>query len=193
MSIVFGCYYDQLSSCPDDALLHIYFIGHWVILFVFAVLSAVIAWFSAAGTMPDSTPRRSRMPPLVITRTVLVLPDIAMTSIGTTWAFGATGTASCPHSIVRSVRVAVIIEWVLVVVLGIALVVVFDPLGRRRRQLDRLRKQRTSAGCDDTDCDAESTWAIETLVMDSKRLWKRRYIVSRRLYSDWPDTAYEWD
>jgi hypothetical protein len=175
LSIVFGIYYDQLSLCPDDALLHIYFIGHWVLLLTLVILSAVIAWSSAAGTLSDSTPRRSRMPPLIISRTVLVLPDIAWTSVGTTWAFGTSSTASCPASIVRSVRVAVITEWVLLFVLAIALLVVFDPLGRRRRQLDRLRKRRAVAGGSDTDGDAESTQSLEALIVDLKRLWKKRY------------------
>jgi len=179
LSVIAGCYDDQLSSCPEGVLLRVYYIGQLVLLSILVVLSAVITYVSSSGTMLDPTSRRRRLPVFLVIRTALVLIDVTWAAIGTAWAFQTTVVEDCPSSVVSVVQGAVIVGWILLVAVGVGFILIFDPLGRRRLQLQR--SQRQAAQSDNVDADNRSTTA--DFVLRSTRLWTIRY-VRRNCHTD---------
>ena len=99
------------------------------ILAVTALLDLAIALVSARGTLSDPTPRRA-VAPLLYVKLCTVLPEVAWTALGTNWAFAKSPVAElCPKDMVILAKVATIVGWLLLVGMGVAVYVVFDPIG----------------------------------------------------------------
>lgn len=130
-----------------------YYIGILVLFALHIILDIFTAYNSAQGTMTNDEPRKL-IPTLIYAKLVLLLPELLWTVLGSYWAFG--DSTDCETHIVIMIRVAVIAGWVLFIVIGVIVVLLFDPLGKYRT--------KNLSGVEDSEA--------------SQRIWEKRYNLS---------------
>lgn len=156
LAVVLGLHQDSFQ-CNQGPLLKTYYIGMLVILALHMLLDLVIMWLSTRGTITNATPRKHMPIPLYL-KLALFLPELAWTIMGTLWAF-AEGS-DCDIAVVRAVKGAAIVGWIILFGLMVSLLVIFDCTGSRS---DRVGVAGTE--------EVESTTA-------AKRLWELRSVLT---------------
>ena len=131
--IVFSLHQDALLACPSGHLLKIYYIGLMALLSVHIVVSLILALNSMRGAIIEVHQRRL-IPLIIYAKAVLFFPELVWLGIGTFWAF--TSKEPCSFLVVSTVKSAVVIGWVMFVSLMIGILIVFDPVGHKRRKSD---------------------------------------------------------
>ena len=152
LAAVLVAHNDLLYQCETGHLLRFYYVGTLLLLSLAILLCIAIIYVSALGTIADDRPR-TRLPRLLYLRTVLLLPDLVWTAIGTKWAFKDEAGTKCPTDAVAVVRCVVVVSWLLQLAFIIFVVLFFDPLGHRHSS------------------------AHPSSVQDSQQLWRKRFCV----------------
>ncbi|XP_075421540.1 diacylglycerol lipase-beta isoform X3 [Ascaphus truei] len=81
------------------------------------------------GTISNPGPRKC-MPKLVYVRLALYLPELAWAVLGAIWV--SDNSVRCDAAVVHVILLTVIASWVIVLFTTIAIVIVFDPLGKKK-------------------------------------------------------------
>jgi len=152
LGAVLATHNDLLYQCETGHLLRFYYVGTLLLLSVAILLCIAIIYISALGTVTDDRPR-AKLPRLLYVRTVLLIPDLVWTAVGTKWAFADEAGTKCPTDAVAVVRSVVLVGWLLQLAFIIFILLFFDPLGHR-------------------DFNAHPS-----SVQDSQRLWKMRFCI----------------
>ena len=141
IAVMFSIHRDVLPMCSNGHLLRIYYIGMLVLLSLHIITDIAILRLSMRGTIMDDRPRR-RMPLFLYVKIPLFCPEFAWTTLGTYWAFRE---STCDLHVVWTVKGAVIVGWIIMVVLLIGLWIVFDPLGSHSSQHEDTEMDATAA------------------------------------------------
>lgn len=152
LAAVLAAHNDLLYQCETGHLLRFFYVGTLLLLSVAIFLCIAIIYISALGTVADDRPR-AKLPRLLYVRTVLLLPDLVWTAVGTKWAFADEAGTKCPSDAVAVVRSVVIVSWLLQLAFIIFVLLFFDPLGR------------------------QLSAAQPSSVQDAQQLWKRRFCI----------------
>jgi len=152
LAAVLAAHNDLLYECETGHLLRFYYVGALLLLSVAIFLCVAIVYVSALGTIADNRPR-AKLPRLLYVRTVLLLPDLVWTAVGTKWAFRDEAGTLCPTDAVAVVRSVVVVSWLLQLAFIIFVLLFFDPIGHPSS--DR----------------------------DSQQLWKKRFCIFCGMYS----------
>ncbi|XP_078096718.1 diacylglycerol lipase-beta [Mustelus asterias] len=120
---------DQFD-CKGGGFLPSYLTVLLVLLAAIILALSVIVSVSMQGTIINPGPRRY-IPILIYIRTSLYLPELAWAILGAVWVNDE--SQGCAPSIVNAITIAVIASWVFLFFTIIAVLIFFDPLGRRKR------------------------------------------------------------
>lgn len=116
-------------DCTGGMLLQSYLIGLiGLVAAIICVISATV-YVSMQGTISNSGPRKS-IPKLVYIRLGLFLPEFVWATLGAIWV--SDNSVLCDRTLVHVVLVTVIASWFIIIFTTIAIVIVFDPLGKKR-------------------------------------------------------------
>ncbi|KAM4632018.1 diacylglycerol lipase-beta [Discoglossus pictus] len=116
-------------ECVGGAELRSYLIVLIVLLGAIICAVSAIVYVSMRGTISNPGPRKC-MPKLVYVRLTLYLPEIVWAVLGAIWV--SDNRVLCDTSLVHVVLLAVIASWIIIFVTTIAILLVFDPLGRKK-------------------------------------------------------------
>ncbi|CAN2391206.1 neuroblast proliferation [Pristimantis euphronides] len=116
-------------DCPGGALLQSYFIVLLVMLGAIICSMSAIVYISMQGTISNPGPRKC-MPKLVYIRMALYLPEFAWAIMGAIWV--SDNGVQCDKTVVHGILLTVIASWIIMLFTTIAVVIVFDPLGRKK-------------------------------------------------------------
>uniref|UniRef100_UPI00398F6EFC diacylglycerol lipase-beta isoform X2 n=1 Tax=Pristiophorus japonicus TaxID=55135 RepID=UPI00398F6EFC len=120
---------DQFD-CKGGGVLPSYLMVLIVLLAAIIVILTVIVYISMQGTITNPGPRRS-IPALIYIRTALYLPELVWAVLGAVWVNDE--SLGCAPSIVTTITIAVITSWIFLFFTVVAVLIVFDPLGRPKR------------------------------------------------------------
>ncbi|XP_030067547.1 diacylglycerol lipase-beta [Microcaecilia unicolor] len=151
-------------ECSGGLLLRIYLIGLIVLLAAIICSTSAIVYVSMQGTISNPGPRQS-IPKLIYIRLALYVPEFVWATLGAIWISDA--GVNCDRTVVSVVMGAVIISWIIIFFTTVAVVIVFDPLGK---------KKVSSFPCSDVH-DLESSQSMQVLYnVKSKaaRVWENR-------------------
>uniref|UniRef100_A0A8C6VXG1 Diacylglycerol lipase-beta n=1 Tax=Nothobranchius furzeri TaxID=105023 RepID=A0A8C6VXG1_NOTFU len=88
-------------------------------------------WLLPSGTITNPGARRS-LPALVYLRAMLYIPELVWACLGAIWV--SDDSRGCDPATVGSVIAAVVTSWIILLLTGLGVVFVFDPLGNPRSQ-----------------------------------------------------------
>lgn len=136
MILVMVRYYPYTWDCSvGGEYVRAYLIGMITLLSLIILLLIVLVNRSAQGAVMDLETRKC-VPPLLLFKLFLIIPELALNSLGTIWAFSGT-IIECTHkeNFSRTVIEALVIfDWVLFGLTLFGLAMIFDPLGSKRYQ-----------------------------------------------------------
>nr|XP_033819613.1 sn1-specific diacylglycerol lipase beta isoform X2 [Geotrypetes seraphini] len=116
-------------ECPGGGLLRVYLIGLIVLLAAIICSVSAIVYISMQGTISNPGPRQS-IPKLIYVRLVLYVPEFIWATLGANWI--SDNGVHCDRTVVSVVMGTVVISWIIIFFTAIALVIVFDPLGKKK-------------------------------------------------------------
>ncbi|KAM8961006.1 diacylglycerol lipase-beta isoform 2-T2 [Pelodytes ibericus] len=151
-------------ECVGGPILRSYLIVLIVLLALIICCVSAIVYVSMQGTISNPGPRKC-MPKLVYVRFTLYFPEIVWAVLGAIWV--SDNSMQCDKALVRVVLLAVIASWVIIFFTLIAVVLVFDPLGRKKALYY----------ADDGDHNLESSQSQQLLYNVKKtatRVWETR-------------------
>ena len=131
ISMIYGLENDEIRYCEAWLELQVFFIGVIVLTSLIIVNEVAILYVSMQGTLMDSGPRR-HMPKLLYVQLALYLPELLWTILGTYWAVKHF-SLECEVSLIIAVCVSIALEWSIVLIVFIGALVLFDPLGKVRK------------------------------------------------------------
>ncbi|KAJ8246358.1 hypothetical protein GJAV_G00266850 [Gymnothorax javanicus] len=152
-------------NCPGGAVLHNYLVVLLVLLAAIILSLCAIVYVSAQGTITNPGPRRS-IPVLVCVRFLLYLPELVWACLGAIWV--SDDSRGCDAAGVAAVISAVVASWIIMFFTGIGVLIVFDPLGSRRRSATQY-----GAGARNLES-SESTQLLHTARSLATRVWESR-------------------
>ncbi|CAG9760140.1 unnamed protein product [Ceutorhynchus assimilis] len=127
-------FYDDTWKCSKGGdFVRTFFIGMMVLWSTVIVVLMALVNQSAKGAITDVEARKF-VPPILLVKLFLILPEVVLNVFGTMWAF-CRDTVECPYegNFSRTVVEALVIfNWVLFGLAIFGLVMVFDPLGSKR-------------------------------------------------------------
>jgi uncharacterized membrane protein len=85
---------------------------------------------SSRGTITNVEPRKWVSKILYVKLSLSFFLELVWILIGTYFAFG--DTSSCDKEVVLTMKFAVLTEWFVALIVMIGIVIVFDPLGKKR-------------------------------------------------------------
>jgi len=129
LAVLLAANNDLLHLCESGYLFHLYYVGTLLLLSIVLILCIAIIYVSAHGRIMYEEARAS-LPYLLYGRTILLLPDLVLTAVGTKWAFHDEASTNCPTDAVVVVRTFVIISWLMQLIFIILIFWYFDPRGR---------------------------------------------------------------
>uniref|UniRef100_A0A1A8IQB5 Diacylglycerol lipase-beta n=2 Tax=Nothobranchius TaxID=28779 RepID=A0A1A8IQB5_NOTKU len=124
-------YHQGHLDCNGRGVLNSYLIGLLVVLALIILSLCAIVYVSAQGTITNPGARRS-MPALVYLRAMLYIPELVWACLGAIWV--SDDSRGCDPATVGSVIAAVVTSWIILLLTGLGVVFVFDPLGNPRSQ-----------------------------------------------------------
>ncbi|XP_069501724.1 diacylglycerol lipase-beta isoform X2 [Ambystoma mexicanum] len=127
--IVLYSLYKGNFDCTGGVLLRTYLIGLIVLLSAIICVISATVYVSMQGTILNPGQRKS-IPKLVYIRLALFLPEIAWATLGAIWV--SDNGVLCNQTLVHVILFTVIASWFIIIFTTIAIVVVFDPLGKKR-------------------------------------------------------------
>ncbi|XP_051878477.1 diacylglycerol lipase-beta [Pristis pectinata] len=127
--VLYLTYRGQLD-CKHGRILPSYLLVLIVLLAAIIVILLVIVCTSMQGTITNVRPRRY-IPVLIYIRTALYLPELIWAILGVVLVNDE--TMGCPATLVNTISIAVIASWIFLLFTVIAVLIVFDPLGRPKR------------------------------------------------------------
>ncbi|OCT61590.1 diacylglycerol lipase-beta [Xenopus laevis] len=116
-------------DCVGGAILRSYLIVLIVLLASIICVVSAIVYVSMQGTIANPGPRKC-MPKLVYIRLALYVPEFVWAVLGAIWV--SDNRMQCDRVVVHVILFAVIASWVIILLTTIAIVLVFDPLGRKK-------------------------------------------------------------
>ncbi|XP_075421538.1 diacylglycerol lipase-beta isoform X2 [Ascaphus truei] len=116
-------------ECVGGPVLRSYLIVLIVLLAAIICAVSAIVYVSMRGTISNPGPRKC-MPKLVYVRLALYLPELAWAVLGAIWV--SDNSVRCDAAVVHVILLTVIASWVIVLFTTIAIVIVFDPLGKKK-------------------------------------------------------------
>ncbi|XP_067859617.1 diacylglycerol lipase-beta isoform X2 [Heptranchias perlo] len=152
-------------DCKGDGVLPSYLIILIVLLATIILILSVIVYISMQGTITNPGPRRS-IPSLIYIRTALYLPELVWAVLGAVWVNDE--SQGCAPSVVNTITIAVIASWIFLFFTVVAVLIVFDPLGRPK-QLGFV------AHCDHDLESSESVQLRYTAKSFAARVWEYRF------------------
>ena len=129
--MIYGLENDEIRRCEAHVALQVFFIGVIVLTSLIIINEIAILYVSMQGTLIDSRPRR-HMPKLLYLQLTLYLPELVWTVLGTYWAI-AHFSFHCELGLVVAVCVSVALEWTILLTVLIVGLLLFDPLGKVRK------------------------------------------------------------
>ena len=163
MAIVFSVHQEGFEDCTNGSVVRMYYIGMMVLLTAHILVSALLCACSMRGAIIDIR-RRRNVPYVLYAKVVLFLPELIWLLLGT---YGAFSDSGCDKVVVVTVQALVLFGWVMFVSLLIGVVVVFDPLGHKRRKSQSLTST-TGSFYMDRNTDGSG--------MATKQLWETRFV-----------------
>ncbi|XP_056912325.1 diacylglycerol lipase-beta isoform X1 [Takifugu flavidus] len=130
-TMILFTYHKGNFDCNGSAVLRTYLVGLLVVLGLIILSLCAIVYVSAQGTITNPGPRRS-IPALVYLRALLYIPELVWASLGALWVSG--DSRGCNPATVGAVISAVVASWIILLITGLGVVFVFDPLGDSRHQ-----------------------------------------------------------
>ncbi|KAM9305954.1 diacylglycerol lipase-beta [Gastrophryne carolinensis] len=115
--------------CPGGAVLRSYLIVLIVMLAAIICSVSSIVYISMQGTIANPGPRKC-MPKLLYIRLALYVPELVWAVLGAIWV--SDNGVQCEKVVVHVILVTVIASWIIMLFTTVAVVIVFDPLGRKK-------------------------------------------------------------
>ncbi|XP_039630351.1 diacylglycerol lipase-beta [Polypterus senegalus] len=151
-------------DCIGGGVLHSYLIVLLSLLALIIFTLLAIIYVSMQGTITNPGPRRS-IPTLIYIRTILYVPELVWACLGAMWVSDT--SLGCEVSVVRAVIVAVIASWIILFFTAVAIMIVFDPLGRKRQAYLNV--------CEDHNLESsDSAQLLYTARSLAARVWENR-------------------
>nr|DBA20252.1 TPA: hypothetical protein GDO54_015964 [Pyxicephalus adspersus] len=116
-------------DCVGGLVLRSYLIVLIVMLAAIICSLSSIVYVSMQGTISNPGPRKC-MPKLVYIRLAFFVPEFVWAVLGAIWV--SDNGVQCGKAVVHVILVTVIASWIIILVTTIAVVLVFDPLGRKK-------------------------------------------------------------
>ncbi|KAG8433079.1 hypothetical protein GDO86_017384 [Hymenochirus boettgeri] len=116
-------------DCVGGAILRSYLIVLITLLAAIICVVSAIVYVSMQGTITNPGPRKC-MPKLVYVRLALYLPEFAWAVMGAIWV--SDNRMKCDTVVVYFILFAVIASWGIIFLTTVAIVIVFDPLGKKK-------------------------------------------------------------
>lgn len=116
-------------DCIGGPVLHSYLIVLIVMLAAIICSLSSIVYVSMQGTISNPGPRKC-MPKLVYIRLAFFVPELVWAVLGAIWV--SDNGVRCGKAVVHVILVTVIASWIIILVTVIAIIIVFDPLGRKK-------------------------------------------------------------
>ena len=127
ISVIFNEHQEKFA-CDSGYLVKMFYIGSLVLLSVQLLVCFVIVHVSMKGAIMDVSSRR-HIPVLLYIKLFFFVPELVWIILGTYWAFA--DSQNCERIIIITVKAAVLAGWIMFFVVGIGLLVIFDPAGKR--------------------------------------------------------------
>ncbi|XP_044755828.1 diacylglycerol lipase-beta-like [Coccinella septempunctata] len=131
--VVYVKYYHLTWACSHGGIfVRTYILGMMALLFLIILIVIALVNRSAKGSISDVHARR-HVPPLLLTKLFLIIPETIINVFGTMWAF-CQDVVVCPQeSFVKAVIEALVVfNWVLFGLAIFVVVLVYDPLGSKK-------------------------------------------------------------
>lgn len=136
IAIVYTKYYEYTWECTSGGeYVRIYIIGMMSLLSLVILVLVALVNRSAQGSITD-TDARKHVPPLLLLKLFLIIPEVVLNVFGTMWAF-CREVVVCPreeHFSTCVIEALVIFNWALFGLAIFGLALVFDPVGSQRYQ-----------------------------------------------------------
>ncbi|KAE8579419.1 hypothetical protein XENTR_v10024035 [Xenopus tropicalis] len=116
-------------DCVGGAILRSYLIVLIVLLASIICVVSAIVYVSMQGTIANPGPRKC-MPKLLYVRLTLYVPEFVWAVLGAIWL--SDNRMQCDRVVVHVILFAVIASWAIILLTTIAILLVFDPLGRKK-------------------------------------------------------------
>ncbi|XP_055507571.1 diacylglycerol lipase-beta [Leucoraja erinacea] len=129
--VLYMTYRGQLD-CTHGRILPSYLFILIALLAAIIIILFVIVCVSMQGTITNLRPRR-HLPVLIYVRTALYLPELGWAIMGAVLIYDE--TQGCPATLITTISIAVVASWIFLLFTVIAVLVVFDPLGKPNRPL----------------------------------------------------------
>ncbi|XP_077131153.1 diacylglycerol lipase-beta [Ranitomeya variabilis] len=123
------CVHKGHFDCPGGPILKSYIIVLIVMLAAIICSISAIVYVSMQGTIVNPGPRKC-MPKLVYVRLALYIPEFAWAIMGAVWV--SDNGFQCDKTVVHVILLTVIASWIIMLLTTIAVIIVFDPLGRKK-------------------------------------------------------------
>ncbi|XP_072916246.1 diacylglycerol lipase-beta [Hemitrygon akajei] len=162
--VLYLTYRGQLD-CKHGRILPSYLLVLLVLLAAIIIILLVIVCTSMQGTITNLRPRR-HIPVLIYIRTALYLPELVWAILGVVLVNDE--TMGCPATLVNTISIAVIASWIFLLFTVIAVLIVFDPLGRPKRL-------GLAAGDERNLESSESLQFLYTARSMAARVWEYRF------------------
>ncbi|XP_062999198.1 diacylglycerol lipase-beta isoform X2 [Elgaria multicarinata webbii] len=117
-------------NCAGGGLLHSYLLVLLILLAAIICALSSILYISMQGTISNPGPRKS-LPKLLYLRLALYLPELVWAVVGAVWV--SDHGVNCERTMISAIYGTVIASWIIIVFTVVAVVIVFDPLGGRRK------------------------------------------------------------
>ena len=154
--MIYGFENDEIKYCEAWRQLQVFFIGVIVLTSLVIVNEAAIMYVSMQGTLTDVRPRR-HMPKLLYVQLALYLPELLWTILGTYWAVKHI-SLQCEVGLIIAVCVSVALEWSILLTVFIGTLVLFDPLGKVRKELSEQEFSSTMQESSKEVCQSSSIY-----------------------------------
>ncbi|KAM4697444.1 diacylglycerol lipase-beta [Rhinophrynus dorsalis] len=129
---------------------------------IICVVSAIV-YVSMRGTIANPGPRKC-MPKLMYVRLALYPPEIVWAVLGAIWV--SDNRLECDTAVVHVILVTVIASWVILLFTIAAIVIVFDPLGRKKVLYELRNDQNLES--------SQSQQVLYNVKKTATRVWESR-------------------
>ena len=118
-------------------------------MLVCIIMSIIIVVISSRGTITNTRPRRY-LSKVIYAKTFLAVVEAVWNSLGTYWTFRP--ETSCKEEVELTLKITVILFWLLAVVVSFAFLIVFGVLGGKKK------KKRLGLYSDDNGTSLKNKW-----------------------------------
>ncbi|XP_069762799.1 diacylglycerol lipase-beta [Narcine bancroftii] len=160
--ILYLTYRGQLD-CKHGRILPSYLLVLLILLAAIIVTLFVIVCVSMQGTITNLRPRR-HIPVLIYIRTALYVPELVWAILGAVLINDE--KQGCPPTLINVILIAVVASWIFIFFTVIAVLVVFDPLGKPKQLLSGTERNLESS---------ESVALLYRVRSVAARVWEYRF------------------